>query len=195
MTREKTHWGSELSAEAQRESRDSSHTSYFVQKADPSDSADLSSIVHESHVSLRGGVKLSDFNVTEALEEFPPDVWAESVPDGQTHGVLLIARSLKHNHKQHCSERTSVCYWESHRVVTDDVIPAHGQISLKGLYDDAKQDWNKYIIGCLWHNKDILKLLIILPKASIYRLNSRGPSTEPRGTPQHRGKESVPIER
>lgn len=47
---------------------------YFVQKADPSHSADLSSVVHETHISLRGGVKLSDLNATEALEEFPPYV-------------------------------------------------------------------------------------------------------------------------
>ncbi len=30
----------------------------------------------------------------------------------------------------------------------DDVIPAHGQISLKGLYDDAKHN----IIWCIWCN-------------------------------------------
>lgn len=83
--------------------------SYFVQPADPSNGSDLPSVVHESQVSLRGGVKLSDFNVTESLEEFPPYVRPESVPDGQAHAVLLISLALGNTNVQITSLERTLC--------------------------------------------------------------------------------------
>lgn len=73
------------------------NVSYPVKKVDSSNSSDFPHIVNESHISLGGGIKLSNLNVPKAIEKLSPHLRSDAVSDGQTHFMLFVVVSLKSN--------------------------------------------------------------------------------------------------
>ena len=57
--------------------------------------SDLGRVVYEADVSLGGSVQLSDLNVPEAIQELRPDVFPDSVSDGDLHFVVLVVVPLQ----------------------------------------------------------------------------------------------------
>ena len=66
-----------------------------MDKIDSTDCTDLGRVVDEADVSLRGGVQLSDFDVTKAIQELRPNFGADPVADGQPHFVVLLVVLLR----------------------------------------------------------------------------------------------------
>lgn len=57
-------------------------------------SSDSANVVHEAHVALGGAVHLAHLDVSKAIEEPPPDVRPQPVPDSHPHLVNFIYVSL-----------------------------------------------------------------------------------------------------
>lgn len=66
-----------------------------VDNVDSADGADSGRVVDEADVSLCGGVKLSDLDVPEAVEEVRPNVCPDAVADGDPHSVVLLVVPLQ----------------------------------------------------------------------------------------------------
>lgn len=61
-----------------------------VDGIDPAHCTDFGRVIDEADVSLRGGVKLPDFNVTKAIQKLFPNVCSDPVADRYSHSVVLL---------------------------------------------------------------------------------------------------------
>lgn len=74
-------------------------SSYPLQKVDSSNSSNFPCIVDKPHISLSGGIKLSDVNVAKAIEKLSPYICSDTISDGQSYFMVLVIFSLHFNVK------------------------------------------------------------------------------------------------
>ena len=67
-----------------------SRITHPVDKVRAAHSSNLANVVHENQVSLGGAVHLAHFNVSEAIQELPPDVLPQPIPYANPHLVNFI---------------------------------------------------------------------------------------------------------
>lgn len=65
-----------------------------MKKVDSSDCSNFPSIVDKSHISLGRSVKLSNFDVPEAVKKLSPNLCSHSITNGQSDFVVFVIFAL-----------------------------------------------------------------------------------------------------
>lgn len=68
---------------------------YLVQKVNSSNCSYFPCVVEESYISLCGGIKLRNLDVSKATQELFPDFCSDTVANGQSYFMGLVSVSLQ----------------------------------------------------------------------------------------------------